>query len=58
MTDANVAKRAAAYAAADLVEDGMTIGLGSGSTFLFMADYSGRRGDRTTEQQTGKGNEP
>ena len=36
MTDANVAKRAAAYAAADLVEDGMTIGLGSGSTFLFV----------------------
>lgn len=38
MTDANVAKRAAAYAAADLVEDGMTIGLGSGSTFLFVLD--------------------
>lgn len=38
MTDANVAKRAAAYAAADLVQDGMTIGLGSGSTFLFVLD--------------------
>ncbi len=43
MTDANVAKRAAAYAAADLVEDGMTIGLGSGSTFLFVLDRLAER---------------
>ena len=47
MTDANVAKRAAAYAAADLVEDGMTIGLGSGSTFLFVLD---RLAERIREQ--------
>ena len=38
MTDANIAKRAAAYAAADLVQDNTTIGLGSGSTFLFVLD--------------------
>ena len=43
MTDANVAKRAAAYAAADLVEDGMTIGLGSGSTFLFVLERLSER---------------
>jgi len=43
MTDANVAKRAAAYAAADLVEDGMTIGLGSGSTFLFVLERLAER---------------
>ena len=43
MTDANVAKRAAAYAAADLVQDGMTIGLGSGSTFLFVLDRLAER---------------
>lgn len=43
MTDANVAKRAAAYAAADLVEDGMTIGLGSGSTFRFVLDRLAER---------------
>lgn len=34
MSDPTAAKRAAAYAAADLVEAGMKIGLGSGSTFL------------------------
>ncbi|MGC6487371.1 MAG: ribose-5-phosphate isomerase RpiA [Planctomycetota bacterium] len=43
MKDANVAKRAAAYAAADLVEDGMTIGLGSGSTFLFVLERLAER---------------
>ncbi|MCK5945222.1 MAG: ribose-5-phosphate isomerase RpiA [Planctomycetes bacterium] len=43
MTDANVAKRAAAYAAADLVEPGTTIGLGSGSTFLFVLDRLAER---------------
>ncbi|MEC8253616.1 MAG: ribose-5-phosphate isomerase RpiA [Planctomycetota bacterium] len=48
MTDANVAKRAAAYAAADLVEDGMTVGLGSGSTFLFVLD---RLAERLRDEQ-------
>lgn len=43
MTDANVAKRAAAYAAADLVQDNTTIGLGSGSTFLFVLDRLAER---------------
>jgi ribose 5-phosphate isomerase A len=38
MTDANVAKRAAAYAAADLVQDGTTIGFGTGSTFAFVLE--------------------
>ncbi len=43
MTDPDVAKRAAAYAAADLVQDGMTIGLGSGSTFSFVLDRLAER---------------
>lgn len=43
MTDANVAKRAAAFAAADLVQDGMKIGLGSGSTFLFVIERLAER---------------
>lgn len=43
MTDPNVAKRAAAYAAADLVENHTTIGLGSGSTFLFVLDRLAER---------------
>jgi len=43
MIDANVAKRAAAYAAADLVQDGMRIGLGSGSTFLFVIERLAER---------------
>jgi len=43
MTDANVAKRAAAYAAADLVQNNTTIGLGSGSTFLFVLDRLAER---------------
>ncbi|MCA8964938.1 MAG: ribose-5-phosphate isomerase RpiA [Planctomycetes bacterium] len=38
MSDPNAAKRAAAYAAADLVESGMKIGLGSGSTFLLAVE--------------------
>ncbi|MBL8730404.1 MAG: ribose-5-phosphate isomerase RpiA [Planctomycetes bacterium] len=38
MSDPNAAKRAAAFAAADLVQDGTTIGLGSGSTFLFVLE--------------------
>ncbi|HEX6812776.1 MAG TPA: ribose-5-phosphate isomerase RpiA [Planctomycetota bacterium] len=43
MSDASVAKRAAAYAAADLVQDSTTIGLGSGSTFLFVIDRLAER---------------
>ena len=43
MTDPNVAKRAAAYAAANLVKDGTTIGLGSGSTFLFVLERLAER---------------
>ena len=43
MTDTNVAKKAAAYAAADLVVDGTTIGLGSGSTFLLVLERLGQR---------------
>ena len=38
MTDANAGKRAAAHAAADLVQTGTTIGLGTGSTFAFVID--------------------
>ena len=43
MIDPDVAKRAAAYAAADLVQDGTTIGLGSGSTFLFVLERLAER---------------
>lgn len=43
MTDANAKKRAAAYAAADLVPNDATIGLGSGSTFLFVLDRLAER---------------
>lgn len=43
MSDPNVAKRAAAYAAADLVQHGMKIGLGSGSTFAFVVERLGQR---------------
>lgn len=43
MNDPNVAKRAAAFAAADLVQDGMKIGLGSGSTFAFVVQRLGER---------------
>ena len=42
-SDANVAKRAAAFAAADLVQDSMKIGLGSGSTFVFVIDRLAER---------------
>ncbi|HEB51878.1 MAG TPA: ribose-5-phosphate isomerase RpiA [bacterium] len=38
MRDPNIAKRTAAFAAADLVPDGATIGLGSGSTFAFVLE--------------------
>jgi len=43
MSDVNVAKRAVAFAAADLVQDGMKIGLGSGSTFLFVIERLAER---------------
>lgn len=47
MSDPTAAKRAAAYAAADLVQDGMTIGLGSGSTFAFVIErLAARRRDQ------------
>ncbi|MFO1078159.1 MAG: ribose-5-phosphate isomerase RpiA [Planctomycetota bacterium] len=38
-----IAKRAAAYAAADLVQSGTTIGLGTGSTFAFVIDRLAQR---------------
>jgi ribose 5-phosphate isomerase A len=43
MSDQNLAKRAVARAAADLVPNGATIGLGSGSTFLFVLERLGER---------------
>lgn len=43
MTDANAAKRAAAFAAADLVADGTTIGFGTGSTFAFVLERLAER---------------
>ena len=43
MTDANLAKRATAYAAADLVQDGSTIGFGTGSTFAFVLERLAER---------------
>ncbi len=43
MTDANAAKRAAAYAAADLVPNGTTIGFGTGSTFAFVLERLAQR---------------
>ena len=43
MSDPNAGKRAAAQAAADLVQDGMTIGLGSGSTFVIVIEHLAAR---------------
>jgi len=43
MIDRNAGKRAAARAAADMVQNGMKIGLGSGSTFLHVIDRLGER---------------
>lgn len=43
MTDIDVQKRAAARAAADLVADGMRLGLGSGSTFLMVLERLAER---------------
>jgi ribose 5-phosphate isomerase A len=43
MTDANLAKRAAAFAAADLVRDGTTVGFGTGSTFAYVLERLAER---------------
>lgn len=43
MTGADQGKRAAAEAAAQLVESGMVVGLGSGSTVRFLIEALGRR---------------
>lgn len=43
MIDVNAQKRLAAFAAADLVPDGATIGLGSGSTFRFVIERLAER---------------
>lgn len=43
MTDARPAKRAAAFAAADLVPDGSAIGFGTGSTFAFVLERLAER---------------
>lgn len=48
MSDPNVARRAAAVAAAELVTDGMRLGLGSGSTFLLVLE---RLAERMREEQ-------
>lgn len=44
MTGADIEKRLAAEAAAELVEDGMTIGLGTGSTVAFLLPAIAARG--------------
>lgn len=43
MTDVQLAKRAAAFAAADLVQADMKLGLGSGSTFLLVIERLAQR---------------
>jgi ribose 5-phosphate isomerase A len=43
-TDSEAEKRLAAEAAADLVEDGMTVGLGTGSTVAYLLPALGQRG--------------
>src|SRR5262245_2640077 len=43
MTDANAGKRAAAFAAADLIADGTTVGFGTGSTFAFVLERIAER---------------
>jgi ribose 5-phosphate isomerase A len=44
MTGADTEKRVAAEAAAELVEDGMTVGLGTGSTVAYLLPAIARRG--------------
>ena len=51
------AKRAAAEAAAALVEDGMLVGLGTGSTMKFAVEALGRRRPRITGVPTSKATE-
>ena len=46
MADPDHEKRVAARAAAELVEDGMTVGLGTGSTVAHLLDALGERGLR------------
>ena len=58
MSESNAGKRAAAQAAADLVQDGMTIGLGSGSTFVIVIEHLAARmakGLKLTGVPTSKG---
>ncbi len=43
MSDANLGKRAAAFAAAALVPDGTTVGFGTGSTFAFVLERLAER---------------
>ncbi len=63
MTGAETEKRVAAEAAAELVEDGMTVGLGTGSTVAFLLPALAQRGlsgircvatSVATEQQAGE----
>jgi ribose 5-phosphate isomerase A len=44
VTGADIEKKAAAEAAAELVEEGMTVGLGTGSTVAFLLPALARRG--------------
>ena len=44
MSAADEEKRLAAEAAAELVDDGMTVGLGTGSTVAFLLPAIARRG--------------
>jgi ribose 5-phosphate isomerase A len=44
MTEGDMEKRVAAEAAAELVEDGMTVGLGTGSTVAYLLPAIARRG--------------
>ena len=44
--DAEAEKKAAAQAAAELVEDGMTVGLGTGSTVAYLLPALASRGWR------------
>src|SRR6185312_2592502 len=55
MSDA--AKRAAAEAAVALVEDGMLVGLGTGSTMRFAIEALGRRRPRITGVPTSQATE-
>ncbi|MBL9077928.1 MAG: ribose-5-phosphate isomerase RpiA [Planctomycetes bacterium] len=43
MSDPNAGKRAAARAAADLIQDGTTVGFGTGSTFRFVLERLAER---------------